>query len=136
MRWATGFDMLDAVIGSALGEPWDERSLTHAGVPGLGVQLSVQMLFCRPGRVASITPVEQIAALPGVLSAGYNYAPGSDIPAMQNATARFGYCVLATDRGDMPTLLAGLYQTLAVTDADGQPMLMPPWHGDEGDFHA
>lgn len=136
VRWATGFDMLDAVIGSALGEPWDERSLTHAGVPGLGVQLSVQMLFCRPGRVASITPVEQIAALPGVLSAGYNYAPGSDIPAMQNATARFGHCVLATDRGDMPTLLAGLYQTLAVTDAEGRPMLMPPWRGDEGDYHA
>ena len=83
------------------------------------------MPFCRPGTVASVTPVETLLALPGVLSAGYNYHKGSVIPSTENATARFGHCVMVTQDGDMDVRVQTYYQTLRVLDEHGAPMVIP-----------
>ncbi|MDD3213363.1 MAG: carboxylate--amine ligase [Eubacteriales bacterium] len=120
--WLTGFDILRTVIRYAAGQPTDTSAL---GQPKRNGQVSVQMLFCRPGLVRSLTPLETLLSLPGALTAGYNYGIGSELAAMENATARFGYCVLATERGDMDELVRGLYRTLNVRDEAGRQLVLP-----------
>jgi len=122
--YATGFDMLGAVIRAALGQPFDNSALHQPRVAEAGLQLSVQMLFVKPGAVTAVTPLASVLALPGVLSAGYNFGVGSVMPAMENATARFGHCVLATRDGDMDTHVNALYGLLRVTGAQGEALLI------------
>lgn len=123
--YVTGFDILRQVIGLSLGEKADLSALRSPLGRGDGCQVSEQMLFCRPGKIASITGLESILALPGVLAAGYNFAPGSVLPAMENATARFGYCVLATDKGDMAGKVRALYEVLRVLNPEGENLVIP-----------
>ncbi len=122
---ATGFDILGAVIRAALGEPLPSPPPEAPARQHAGLQLSVQMLFCRPGTVAAVTPAEQLCRLPGVLSAGYNYGVGDTLPALENATMRFGHCVLATDAGDMDVRVRALYEQARVTGVRGEPLLIP-----------
>jgi len=130
--WVTGFDILEAVIRQAAGETVLPDALQTKGRSGAGCQVSAQLTFCRPGTVASVTPLETLLQLPGILSAGYNYGAGSVIPAMQNATARFGHCVLATGDGDMDDRVRRYYQTLQVLDQDGNNLVIPRTYDGEG----
>ncbi len=123
--WLTGFDILDAVIRHAAGETVTLDSLQAIKRPGPKARISSQLVFCRPGTIASITPVETLLGLPCVLAAGYNYGVGDQIPAAENATARFGHCVLASDGGDMDEALSRVYRTLRVTDAEGNNLVIP-----------
>ncbi len=119
--YVSGFDLLDAVIRLALGEAPDLSKLHRAE----SAQVSVQMLFCRPAKIACMTPIEVLRGLPGVLTAGYNYKIGDELPLLQNATARFGYCVLATRRGDIDRLVREMYATIRVADANGNNLIIP-----------
>lgn len=123
--YVTGFDILDAAIRLALGESPDLSVLHHPPAGNGSTQVSVQMLFCRPGQIASMTLLEQVRQMPGVLTAGYNYGVGSTLPALQNATARFGHCVLATRCGDMAEKVEALYRFLRVTDPAGNNLIIP-----------
>ena len=69
--------------------------------------------------------------MPDVLTAGYNFAVGGMLPAMENATARFGHCVLATRKGDMATLVDALYRQLRVLDTQGRALLIPRTYAGE-----
>ena len=117
--WLTGFDILEAVIRLAAGETIAPEQLQRIRRPNGNRRVSVQLIFCRPGTIASLTPVETLRKLPCVLAAEYNYSAGHVIPAAQNATARFGYAVVATDGAEMDEALARLYRTLRVTNAAG-----------------
>lgn len=128
----TGFDMLRAVIGEALGQPAPTDALERPQAAAPGFQASVQMLFCKPGTVAACTAVKELLTLPGVLAAGYNYPVGARLSAMENATARFGHCVLTTDRGDMDARVRALYRALRIEDARGDNLVIPRTYDGEG----
>ncbi len=121
--YVTGFDILDAVTRLAVGENPELSALMNPG-RGKGTQVSVQMLFCRPGRIAGLTPIEELRGLPGVLTAGYNYKVGDVLPRLQNTTARFGYCALATRAGDMDARVRELYRSLRVEDEEGNNLVL------------
>ena len=123
--YVAGFDILTAVIRAALGQPPPMPPQTGMQPAPSGVQASVQMLFCKPGTVAAVTPTAQLCALPGVLGAGYNYGAGDVLPALENATMRFGHCVLATAAGDMDARVRALYRQARVTGAHGENLLLP-----------
>ncbi len=122
--YVTGFDILNAAIRLALGEAPDLSALDHLSPESGSTQISVQMLFCRPGQIASMTPLEQVLKMPGMLTAGYNFGVGSTLPVLQNATARFGHCVLATRQGDMAEKVKALYRFLRVTDPTGNNLVI------------
>ena len=93
--YLTGFDILGAVIALSFGQ-----SVTPELAPGFRADrpercAAVQLTFCRPGVIASCTPVEQLKKLPFLLDCGYNYRPGRQVPPAHNATARFGHAVIA-----------------------------------------
>lgn len=124
--WITGFNILGAVLDSALGRPvsiW--RSDTHCwDNPNSADQCAaVQLLFCRPGLIGSITPLAEICSLPYILDAGYNYQAGEVLPVMENATARFGHAVIGGTRDTIEELVDDFYRQFSVQSVDGEEMV-------------
>lgn len=117
--YITGFDILQAVIDSALGKEVALGPLEGYRADRSEKRTAVQLLFCRPGKIASATPLARLMDLPGVLDAGYNYHPGQTVPAMENATARFGHAVICGTAGTIGDRVEGFYKNLSVLDADG-----------------
>ncbi|MEG2073286.1 MAG: ATP-grasp domain-containing protein [Angelakisella sp.] len=118
-----GFSILDAVIGECLGEAPDLSMLKGYSPNRCTKQAAVQLTFCSGGRVAAMTPLEEILRLPFVADAGYNFGVGDTVPAMQNATARFGHAVIVGDsRDDIIKNLNSYYDAFKVYDCDGNMM--------------
>ena len=129
----TGFDILGAVIRSALGMPAEPPSMDCLEAAAEGRCVAVQLLFCRPGDILSVTPLEELLALPYVLDAGYNYLPGQTIPAMENATARFGHAVLWGDEANISANIHDFYHRLSVRSTQGEEMITNFYELHKGD---
>ena len=121
--WLTGFDFLGAVIKNALGRPVDASQYYDFRCDELEKAASVQLLFCHPGTIASVTDKKIIQGLPGVLDSGYNYQPGSTILKMENATARFGHAVIVGTKDTIGQNIQLFYDTLSVRSTEGMEML-------------
>lgn len=125
LPYLSGFDLLRAVIDSALGNPVDCSMLEGYDLSRNPRQVSVQLMFCGSGKVCTITPLEELRALPHVLDAGYNYRLGDRIPALENATARFGHCVMVSESGVMEEKLREFYRLFRVLDENGRNLVIP-----------
>lgn len=126
LPYLTGFDILEAQLRCAMGGKADVSPLEGYSPPGCPRQASVQLMFCRPGAVCSVTPLRELFGLPFVLDAGYNYGVGDRLPAMENATARFGHCVLVDGgEGNLEDKLEQFYRLFAVRDAQGNNLVIP-----------
>ena len=66
---------------------------------------------------------EGLAALPYVLDAGYNYKIGQEIPVMENATARFGHCVICGTKENIRERVDDFYRRLSVKSQSGEEMI-------------
>lgn len=121
--WITGFDILGAVIDSALGRKVEISC--HKDFPAVCQDrcVAVQLLFCNPGVIRSVTPIEELLKLPYVLDAGYNYHPGQEIPVMENATARFGHAVICGTEETIGEHVEEFYRRLSVRSETGEEML-------------
>ena len=125
LPYLSGFNLLRAVIDSALGNSVDCSVLEGYDLSQNPRQVSVQLMFCGSGKVCAITPLEELRALPYVLDAGYNYHPGDRIPSLENATARFGHCVMVSENGGMEEKLRELYRLFRVLDENGRNLVIP-----------
>ena len=92
--YISGFNILKAVIDSALGKEVDISSVKNFDMRSQKRCVATQLLFCSSGRIKSITPIKDIKNLPYILDAGYNYNCGDIMPQVENATARFGHAVI------------------------------------------
>ena len=117
------FPILDYAIDLSLGEDSVPRDLPADYTPP-AERAFVLLLFCRPGRIASITPMETLRAFPFVADCGYNYKIGDEIPEMQNATARFGHAVLFGAEDSIASCVRTFFQTLVVADEQGDNLLL------------
>ncbi len=107
-----------------MGLPCDTKMLPMFDVTKTQKQVSVELIFCKNGLVADITPQKQIRALPFVLDVGYNYQKGETIPVAENATARFGHCVIGSEDGNICEYLDEFYKLFRVTDTDGNDLVI------------
>ena len=73
--------------------------------------------------MAGQTPLEELKRLPGVLEAGYNYRPGDRLEAVENATARYGWAVVAGPAGTVRGRLAAFYRALYARDEAGRELV-------------
>lgn len=119
----TGFDILDAVIRSALGQPVKPPKTDCADAVNSGMRTAVQLLFARPGIIESATDLEELLKLPYVLDAGYNYRPGQTVPVMENASARFGHAVICGEEDTIAAYIDDFYRHLSVRRNDGTEMI-------------
>lgn len=115
----TGFSILDAVINSSLGMEADTSALRHYHCPDSRAHASVQLMFANPGKIAWITPQEQLLKLKDVIACGYNYQVGDQIKQIENATARFGHCVLVSKEGSLQPSMEAFRQTFQILDEKG-----------------
>lgn len=127
--WISGFDLLDAVMKNALGRPVDINAYKDYRCDKVDRCVAVQLMFCEPGRITSITSKEKLMALPFVLDCGYNYSEGDVIPKMENATARFGHAVITGTRENIQQHLNIFYEMISVRAEDGREMLLRLYPG-------
>ncbi len=119
----TGFDILGAVMDSALGKAVSVEKLKMYRAENNAMCAVVLLLFCQPGRIQSITDPEKLGRLPGVLDVGYNYQAGQEIPVMENATARFGHGVIVGEREEIQRRTDDFYRELSVLSEEGTEMI-------------
>ena len=83
------------------------------------MEASTQLMFAKPGFISTITPVEQLLKLDNVLDAGYNYKLGEEIKAIENATARFGHCVMVSNFGSIEPSIETFKEYFQILDKKG-----------------
>lgn len=121
--WISGFDILGAVIDSALGKTVDTGSLEGYRADGSEKCAAVQLLFCNPGKIGFITPLEELLSLPYVMDAGYNYKESQEIPVLNNATARFGHAVICGTKDRIDGYVDDFYRRISVRSVQGEEMV-------------
>lgn len=119
----TGFDLLDAVMKNMLGRPVDATAWSDFRCDRVNQAFAVQLMFCHPGKIVSVTSPEELMELPFVLDCGYNYKVGDVIPAMENATARFGHAVLVGTPDNIGAHIDEFYRRFRVIGEDGTNMV-------------
>ena len=115
----SGFNILDAVIRSSLGLDVDTTVLKEYDCSKSEVSASVQLMFAKPGIISYITPLEQLLNLDQVLDAGYNYKLGDSINDIENATARFGHCVLLNEFDSIIPAVKKFKESFTILDQEG-----------------
>lgn len=122
--YLTGFDMLERVINFSLG-------IATVSPPPLAVrrneQLSVQLFFAKPGKITSLTSLDRLQQLQGVIAAGYNVAVGQTLESIANATARAGYLVIAgPSQRALHESINQAFGVLQITDEQGHNLVIQP----------
>lgn len=127
LKEATGFDTmttfvqfaLSGDVNSAAGK-LDGNVYAYGGKTCLILSVSV-----RPGTIASITGMDEIARHEGVLSASYWHHPGDTVPATGDIRQRVvEFCCLLPDRASAKDFVSYVYSTLRILDADGRDMIV------------
>jgi len=121
----SGVDILGMVLDVVRTGSCDTAPLRGYDVLKRDKYVSTQLFFCRPGTVSHITPREAMLALQGVRDAYYNYAPGSEIPVIENATARAGYMIIEGNSFfDMIANVNQTFDALEVLDSSGNNLVI------------
>ena len=122
--YLTGFDILDRVINFSLGI---EAPPPRPRAARVNEHLSVQLFFAKPGKITSLTSLESLSKLPGVIAAGYNVAVGETLETIANATARAGYLVIAeTSERALHQAINQAFGALKIIDEQGQNLVIQP----------
>ena len=124
--YITSFNILDAVMLASFGKRADISVLEDFDVTKVTHKANVQLIFCKSGRITSITPEEEILALPYVADVGYNYKQGDTIPSISNATARFGHCVILGRDEAIEDSIKEFYRTIRVCSESGENLICIP----------
>jgi len=122
--WVCGFDMLDAVMKNALGRKVDVSQFLGYRCDEAERCVAVQLMFCKSGKIASVTPENELMQLPFVLDCGYNYREGDTIPKMENATARFGHAVITGSKDTIAANIDKFYEVISARSEDGEEMIL------------
>lgn len=115
----SGFHILDAVMRTSLGVEVDVTLLKDFDCSQSSMEASVQLMFADQGVISAITPVEELLTLDHVIDAGYNYHPGDEIKLIENATARFGHCVLVSGSGSIKASINRFQEKFQILDEKG-----------------
>ncbi len=116
----SGIDIMGMLLDCIETGSCDTETLAGYDMLRVGKFLSTQLFFCRPGKVRSITPEDEMKKLTGVIDIGYNYSGGSVIPGIENATARAGYMLVeGRSFADMIGNVNNAFEHLKILDESG-----------------
>ena len=123
----TGCDLLDLLIQGSLGRPVSPDPDPAFEPAAAARRVSVPLMFCRPGRIARLSPLASVRALPGVVAAEWLQPPGTVIRPLANSTQRVGYLVVeAADPRELNSRLDAAVSLMHVLDESGSEMLLDP----------
>lgn len=120
----TGIDMLDMLIDASLGKKVDCMQLRNFDLYPMQRRISVEMFFARPCTIHTLTNMEEIKKLPGVIAAQHNFKPGDRIKEMTNATQRAGYMIIeGENEARLRENIQRAYDRLGIYDQYGENMI-------------
>jgi len=112
-----GIDILKMVLEYSKHGKADCTSLNKYSLKDNKVFLSTQLLFCEPGIIEYITPVDVLLSMPCVKAAKYEYKGGDTIKPLVNATARAGYLIITgLDFEDMIQNVHKVFEEIEILD--------------------
>lgn len=121
----TGVDILDMQIDMTLGIEADYSALERYKLSENTKHAIVQMIFARPGLIKSMTDMDEMKKLPGVVYGRYNFKPGDVVSNIEDATQRVGYMII---QGSGPLNLSenlkAAMSHLKIYGQDGSNLLM------------
>ncbi len=121
----TGFDILDRQIDLSLGLEADLSQLDGYSLWDNNRHASVQMIFAKPGKIKSMTDMDLIKALPGVIYGRYNKKAGDCLKNIENATQRVGYLIIeGPDSFDLWDNIKRALSKLEIIDEHGNNMVL------------
>jgi biotin carboxylase len=86
---------------------------------------SVPLLYCRPGTIAGVKPLERARAVGGVHEVEWLQPEGRRIDEMRDSSERTGYAVVhGPDPASVNHSVRALFRLLSVTSTSGEEMLM------------
>ncbi|MBR0577266.1 ATP-grasp domain-containing protein [Proteiniclasticum sp. BAD-10] len=122
--YATGADVLRMNIEGCLDPNYYKGELKAAPEAEDSRPYSTRLFFCKEGRVADLTPLEEIRNLPFVLDAGYNVHVGEELPAIENASQRAGFVIVKGEtRLEVEENLQQLRRIMSVRDEEGNNLI-------------
>jgi len=91
---ATGIDVLRLNIEGSIHSTYDRTWAKKYHFEPEKVCYTTQLFFCRPGIIATMTPLKALKDLPFVVDAGYNVHVGDCLKQIENAAQRAGFVIL------------------------------------------
>jgi biotin carboxylase len=120
----TGVDILGMVLNYSLGRQVDYTNLKNYDIRKNSKCASVQLLFVGPGIVKSMTDLEEIKSLPGVVEAKYNIEVGANMGQIINATQRAGYVIIeGSNQENLRKNITTTFHRLKIYDGKGHNMV-------------
>jgi len=88
--FASGVDLVSAVIAHALGESIDEKSL----LPTRACATAIRYWYPPEGRISEIRGEDELKSMPGLISYGFFRKPGEMQPKVKMHPDRFGFAIV------------------------------------------
>ena len=117
---ATGIDILDLLIDCSLGLEGNFFYLKKFHINQMLKCYSIEMFFAEPCKIKSLSDIEGIKKLPGVIDAQYNFKVGHPIKELHNATQRAGYILIeGENKKSLICNIRRAYGQLGIVDEKG-----------------
>lgn len=115
----TGVDILDLVMETSLGRKPKLENLKKYSLRNNTKHSSVQLLFVKPGKISTVSDIEEVKKLCGVVNGKYTLKPGQKIPEITNATQRIGYIIIEGDnKEELNENIKRVFQNIFITDSN------------------
>lgn len=125
----TGVHLLEMMLDFAVGEDTDSHSIEnfdHAPMPYPSANLPILL---GPGTIAEIRGLEQVKAMPEVVSCVINRSQGEAIERTGSYSQMFGrFNIVAADQPALLEVIEQIYATLKIHSADGEDMVLARFH--------
>lgn len=90
-----------------------------------GLRVSVQLFFCRPGKICALTPQEELLKETYILDMGYNVSLGNELGSIENASQRAGYVIVTglTEEA-LQRNIEKTFNQMTIRDESGQNLII------------
>ena len=121
LPYINGIDILDVMIRFSCRRGY-EPSVFDALRPSGAV--SLQMFFCRPGKIAVQHGMKEVLGLKGVTGGMFLLKPGTIVHERLNSTQRAGYFIVCgRDKDEIDRTIEHAYRILRIENAGGQNLI-------------
>lgn len=125
MPYLTGVDILELMIDLSLARRIDPGQLEKYHILKNNKWLSVQLFYARPGRIDSISKLDELLKIPGVMQLGFNFNKGDEIGIIKNATERAGYFIVTgSNRKELKKNISNTFDHLKISDKFGNNLVI------------
>jgi biotin carboxylase len=118
-------DILGLVLDNVKGKPINKAKLDQYSLKNNNRYFSAQLFFCKPGKIKTITPINDLKRLSGVREVYYDIKVGDEIKTIENATARAGYVIVSGETFDnMIDNVNKMFNNFKVIDDNGDNLVI------------